>query len=144
MDNHRKRNILIALCDLALLAGAVPLRRLSEWMLTRESDCLWARLGGQCLTCGGTHFVRDLLSGRVVDAFWDNPYLFILTVFFALTLVLLNLSCLLGWRWAGRLLSRLYCFPVLIAFCAGLFVFLFVRNLPLLTRLAEGILARIG
>lgn len=89
------------------------------------------------MTCGGTHFVNDLLSGRIVDAFHDNEYLFLLTIYLAITMLLLNLYYLFRLTFAKKILSVMYNLTMLIVFLASIFAYLFIRNIPLWTRLIE-------
>ena len=123
------KKIIILSSDLACLIAALVCAPLSEALL-RDTDqvCVWMRFGGQCVTCGGTHFVNDLLSGRIGEAFSDNQLLFVLTVYALLTLIALNLWLLFDLAFAKEVLSRMYSIPSLIVFCVLFFAFLFWRN----------------
>ena len=104
-------------------------------MLTTSSQCLFLRLGGKCVACGGTHFVKALLNGNLTEAFHHNQYLFLLTVVLVLSLVLLNLYWLFGLNFAGKTLSKIYCVRGLIIATAALTVFFILRIAPIFIRL---------
>lgn len=114
--------------DLLVVPAMLLCRWLTTQMLATEKVCIWVRLGGQCITCGGTHFVNDLTSLRIMDAFWDNQFLFVLAVYFAVTWVLLNLHLLFRITFAKKMLMRMYSIPAVIAWCVAMFVFIFWRN----------------
>ena len=61
--------------DILLVIGCFVCRWLSGQMLESDTVCLFLLLGGKCITCGGTHFVRDLCSFRILDAMQDNVFL---------------------------------------------------------------------
>ena len=115
--------------DLLLIFGGLFCRWLSGRMLETETTCLWLLLGGQCVTCGGTHFVSSLLHGQIIEAFHHNEFLFICTVYLAVSLVLLHPYWLLGAKWAKKLLRLMYNIPTLLIFLMGMFLFLILRNL---------------
>ena len=117
--------------DVALPLLLIGCLWLSQFMLSFNNPCAWTLLGGQCLTCGGTHFVRDLLSGHILTAFTDNALLFLLTVYFAVTYILLHLHWLAGLPFARKVLSKMYNLPVFFAWIGFGGVFLIVRNIPM-------------
>ena len=127
----KNKRIGVIVFDVLLAGHLVAFRYLSEFMLTWGLDCQWEQMGGQCITCGGTHFVRDLLSGRIITAFCDNEYLFLLTIFFVVSFVLLNLYCLFDIKVCKKILSKMYCVPTLVIWVAGGLLFFVVRNIPL-------------
>ena len=133
---HRKK-IWIVSMDVLCLPAAILFRYLSALMLQGDSVCVWVRLGGQCITCGGTHFVNDLLSGRIGMAFWDNQFLFVLCVYFAVSWILLNLYWLFDLAFAKKMLGLMYNIPMLIIFCVAMFGFLFWRNIHLIPKLVQ-------
>lgn len=136
LRKHYKKIIVLSIDALCLII-ALCCKPLSELMLSSDTDCLWASLGGQCLTCGGTHFVNDLFSLRIADAFMDNQLLFIVTVYFAITLIVVNLLWLFNLSFALKILKWMYNIPVLIVFSVGTIAFLLWRNLPALIRAVE-------
>lgn len=134
---HYKKILILAadaLCVLAALIG----KPLSELMLQKTNQvCFWTLLGGQCPTCGGTHFVRDLLSGQLGAAFADNQLLFAATVYFAVSLIALNLWLLFDLGFAKKILRWMYNIPTLIIWGVGLIAFLLARNLPAMINLLQ-------
>lgn len=110
-------------------------------MLTWDTQCQWVRLGGKCVTCGGTHFVKALLNGRFAEAFQHNQFLFLLTVFLAVSFVLLNLYWLFDVKFAKVILSRVYRFPTLIIMLSLMVGFFLARNIPVFIRVAEILLS---
>jgi len=105
-------------------------------MLAGDGECPWLLLGGKCITCGGTHFVNALTGGRIAEAFGHNPFLFLLTVFFAVSWVLLHLH----WLWekpvAKCALQGMYSYRVLLVWIFGMVAFFFLRNLELFAKVA--------
>lgn len=132
---HKK--ILLPIADLLLIPALLFFRWLSGDMLSRASVCSWTLLGGKCVTCGGTHFVYALLHGRVAEAFSHNPFLFLLTIFFLVSYLLLHLSWLWEVPFAKKCLARFYSIPALIAGLSIMLVFFFVRNGPVFVRIYE-------
>lgn len=139
IKTHYKRilRIIIIALDVLYVPLAVICRGVSEAMLERGGVCAWTLAGIQCFTCGGTHFVNDLLSFRIVDAMIDNPLLFVIAVYLLVTLVALNLYLLFDLKFARRMLRLMYNLPVLIAFVIAAGVFFFVRNFDAFMNIGE-------
>ena len=112
----------------------IPVGALCYWltpvMLASDRPCTWTLMGGQCLTCGGTHFVNSLLSGHIGQAWHHNEFLFVLTVLLLLSWVLVHLHLLFHAAWAGKVLRVLYSIPSLIVAVSAMIVFLVIRNWP--------------
>ena len=124
--------------DIALLPVLFLCKQISNFLLKRTSSaCIWTALGGKCITCGGTHFIRDILSGNFAAAFRDNEFLFLLTVYFALSWLLCNLYWLFRCSLAKQLLARMYNRPTLILFCITAFAYVIIRNIPMWIRIGE-------
>ena len=135
LHKHYKKMIVLSADVLCILAVWIS-KPLSEALLQKtDKTCLWTVMGGQCPTCGGTHFVNDLLSGRIGAAFADNQFLFIATAYLAVSLIVLNLWLLFDLGFAKKMLGWMYNIPSLIVWGVGLLVFLIVRNLPMLGNL---------
>lgn len=130
IKKHYKR-IIIIICDLLVIPIIMLGRLLSDNMLdAAATECVWAQIGAKCITCGGTHFVKNICSGRFIDAFCDNQYLFILTAYLAITLVVLNLYFIFGLPWAKKLLLKMYSIAALIIAGVALIAFVVLRNIP--------------
>jgi hypothetical protein len=136
LKQHAKK-IGILSADLLSIPLAVYFRYLSERMLQTESTCVWVRLGGQCITCGGTHFCNDLLSGRIAAAFADNQFLFLLAVYFLVSWLALNLYWLFHLGFAKRILRWMYNIPTLIIGCVAMFAFLILRNTAMIGNILQ-------
>ena len=134
---HYKKILILAadvLCVLVALIG----KPLSELLLQKTNQaCFWTLFGGQCPTCGGTHFVRDLLSGQLGAAFADNQLLFVATVYLAVSLIALNLWLLFDLGFAKKILAWMYNIPTLIVWGVGVIAFILARNLPAMIRLVQ-------
>ena len=127
---NKKFHIITA--DILLLPALFLLEKLSDIMLTKTSEtCLFLRLGGKCVACGGTHFVNTLLNGKFAEAFGHNAFLFVLTVILAISFILLNLSVLFKLKFAKTILSKVYSVPGVIVGTAGLVVFFVARIAPM-------------
>ena len=137
IKKHYVKIIIIA-CDLLVLPLIMLCRSLSSKLLdVAATQCVWELLGAKCITCGGTHFVRDICSGRFIDAFFDNQYLFILAVYFLITLIALNLCFVFGVKWAKKLLIKMYSITALIIAGVGMVAFVVLRNIPFWIALAR-------
>lgn len=141
MSKQQKRNYLLLAADVLLIPGLFLCRWLAGFMLTWDTQCQWVRLGGKCVTCGGTHFVKALLNGQFAEAFQHNQFLFLLTVFLAVSFVLLNLYWLFDVKFAKVILSRVYRFPTLIIMLSLMVGFFLARNIPVFIRVAEILLS---
>lgn len=119
---------MVVAIDALIVPMAVICRFVSEIMLQGEGVCVWTLAGIECFTCGGTHFVNDLLSFRIVDAMVDNPLLFAITVYLLITLIALNLFLLANLKFAGRVLRLMYNLPVAAAWVVAACLFFFIRN----------------
>ena len=133
--NKRKYWLLAA--DLAILPGLLLCKLLSGFMLSYTTQCPWMALGGQCVTCGGTHFVNALSGGQIGAAFQYNPFLFLVTVFLALSLILLNLHWVFEVKYAKTVLTKLYSFPTLIVGLGLMLLFLVLRNIPVFIHVGQ-------
>ncbi len=134
---HRKRIVILA-CDALCVLAALICGPLSQALLQHTDQvCIWNAMGGQCLTCGGTHFVNDLLSFRIGAAFMDNQLLFVMTLYLLVSLIFLNLYLLFDLAFAKRVLKWMYNIPVLIVFCSFMLVFFIVRNVPMFLNFAQ-------
>ena len=132
------KKMLILLADLCCVLMALVSKPLSTVLLEKTNKtCLWTVMGGQCPTCGGTHFVNDLLSGRIGAAFMDNQFLFIATAYLAVSLIVLNLWLLFDWGFAKKVLGWMYNIPTLIVWGVGVLAFLIWRNLPMMTSMLQ-------
>ena len=129
--------IIILAFDVLCVPLAVICRSASEMMLQNDGICVWTMAGIRCFTCGGTHFVNDLLSFRILEAMVDNPLLFVVAAYLFVTLAALNLYRLFDLEFARRMLRLMYNVPVIIAFVISGGVFFFVRNFEAFMHLDE-------
>lgn len=113
---------------LLVVPAALFFRYLSGRMLQTSTVCSWQLLGAKCPTCGGTHFVNELLSGNILEALKHNAFLFLLTMFLAVSVVLLDLEVWFGLSFAKKLLRKMYTISMLIFFGVLLILFLILRN----------------
>ncbi len=136
---HYKKilRIIILTIDVLCVPAAMICQHLSGNMLQANAPCVWTTVGVQCFTCGGTHFVNDLLSFRLIDALVDNPLLFALSVYLLVTLIALNLYLWFDLKFAGRMLRLMYNVPVIIAWVISGCVFFFVRNFEAFMNIGE-------
>lgn len=139
LKKHRQGMLktIIITVDVLCIPLSVICRIISEGMLQADGVCVWTLAGIQCFTCGGTHFINDLLSFRLVDAMVDNPLLFVIAVYLFVTLVALNLYLLFDIKFARRALVLMYNVPVVIAFVIAVCVFFCLRNFEAFMHLDE-------
>lgn len=124
--------VFVIIVDVLLVPAAILCRWLSEQMLETDSSCLLLQFNGKCLSCGGTHFVRDLLSGRIFDAFLDNHFFFYVTLYLFVTLILANLYLLFNLKFSLKVLKCMYNIPALLVTIFLMLLFLFARNIPMI------------
>ena len=123
---HKKR-LLIAAHILAVPA-LILLHLLSDGLLSTRRECSWRRIGALCPTCGGTHFVNALSRGDLLGALRYNAFLFLLTVFFALTLIFIDLSVWFDLSFSKKALKKMYSLPMLITLGVIMILYLILRN----------------
>lgn len=124
---HKK--LLLLACHFLAAPAALFFRYLSGEMLKTHTVCSWLLLGAKCPTCGGTHFVNALFSGDILGALQHNAFLFLLTVFFGVSLIFLDLAVFFRVAFAEKALKKMYSIPSLIVFCTLLVLFTILRNL---------------
>lgn len=129
LRKHNKKIIILSADLLCVLLALISEPWSGALLQKADNTCLWTVLGLQCPTCGGTHFVNDLLSGRIGAAFMDNQFLFLATIYLAVSLILLNLRILFDWGFAKKMLGWMYNIPALITWGVGLLAFVILRNL---------------
>ncbi len=136
---HIKNNykFWVILLNAMILPGMYLCRWLTDQMLATDNPCVWTLLGGRCIACGGTHFVNDLCNFRFLTALQDNPYLFILTVFLAASILFLDLWLLFGKPYFKKLLNVMYNIPSLVIWLCSALLFLLARNIPVFTQLVQ-------
>ena len=86
----------VLLLDLGVLIFGVTARFLAEAMIGYLPDCVFARVGITCPSCGATRCVRAFFSGAFAEAFLLHPFLFCLILYAAAAFVCLNIGYLCG------------------------------------------------
>lgn len=124
-----KKKLFVLLLDLGLTILAFAAGPMTEWMLRIIPGCPVAGLGLQCPACGGTRCVRYFFSWNFADAFQANPFFFLLILYLAAALVLLNIGVMLKVQWAQRLARTMTCWQAVIATAILFAIFGVVRNL---------------
>ena len=127
-DAMRKKQTLLLLGDLAILALALLIPRLSQFLLNAGPPCVFARRGFLCPSCGGTRCVRYFFTGRFSQAFAMNPFIFILILYGIFWLFLVNLSCFTRWKPAQKAASFMVSPGVVISFAIAFALFGILRN----------------
>lgn len=136
LKKHYKKIIIIPI-DILVVPALVFFRWLSGQMLLTEKTCPWVLLGGQCISCGGTHFVNDFLSGKFFSAFLDNELLFVITIYIIIGFVFANLFCLSDFKFAKNALICMFNVFIIGYFALFAFAFLIVSNIPLFIEIAQ-------
>lgn len=131
------KKLLIIIMDVLLIPAGIICEKLTDNMLAVDDPCMWTLAGGKCATCGGTHFVNSLMNGHIIEAFHHNEYLFLLTVYLLVTIVLANIAVLAEKKMPAKILSHMYNVPAILTLCVLLLLFLILRNIPLWIRIAE-------
>ena len=141
LKKHYKKLLVIPF-DISLIPFFVICRLLSGLLLEKTNYvCTWVLLGGQCVTCGGTHFVNDFLSGRLHAAFLDNQLLFVVAIYFFISLILLNAWCLFDLEFAKHCLIHMYGFIAFGIFVLLMIWFVILRNIPAFINVTKILLA---
>ncbi len=123
--------------DILILPAIIFFERLSDYMLAINGQCLFKIVGGECVTCGGTHFVNAILNGKIIEAFNYNQFLFAVAVTAVTVWVLLHLVCFFSINWAKKALKKIFSLKSLLFWSLYVFAFLFLRNLDLLYSLIQ-------
>ena len=131
------KKLITIIFDVLLIPAGFICEKLTDVMLTTNELCLWVKVGGKCATCGGTHFVNAILNGHIIEAFHHNEYLFLLAIYFAVTIVLLNIVLLFEKKLPLKILKHMYNVPAVLILSVLLFLFIILRNIPLWIKLAE-------
>lgn len=134
---------LILLLDALILPGGCFCKWLTERMLAGGKPCTWAAVGIQCGTCGGTHCVQSFFSGDILSAFTWNPMVFFGILYVIATLVLLNLAFVFRRERPKTWLRNMYSVTALVTGVGVMMIFTYMRNAPLIARLAWGLVERI-
>lgn len=123
----RKQTILL-LADLCLLALVLAVPRLTNWMLESWPDCWVTKAGLLCPACGGTRCVRFLAQGRIWEALQSNWYMCLLLAYGGVLLLLSHFMVFSRMTIAGKALRILIKNAVLISLCVGFAIFGILRN----------------
>ena len=123
---HKKA--LLGAAHLLIIPGALFFRFLSGQMLAVTTVCSWQRIGAKCPTCGGTHFVNALLSGRIWEALQHNAFLFLLTLFLGVSWIFLDLAVFGDVAFAKKALQRLYTIRTPVYWGVLMVLFVLLRN----------------
>ena len=123
---HKKRLLIVA--HILAVPALILLHLLSDGLLSTRRECSWRRIGALCPTCGGTHFVNALSRGDLLGALRYNAFLFLLTVFFALTLIFIDLSVWFDLSFPKKALKKMYSLPMLITLGVIMILYLILRN----------------
>ncbi|MBQ8605649.1 MAG: DUF2752 domain-containing protein [Clostridia bacterium] len=135
LKKHKK--IIIVICDVLFVPFLFCCHLLTDYMLTLPPSCSFVRFGGKCITCGGTHFVNYITSFRIAEAFEQNQFLFVLSIYFGISIIFLNLYLLFNNSFAKKALLKMYNIPVLIIILSVMGVFFIVRNIPMFTGMGK-------
>ena len=127
-DAMRKKQILLLLGDLAILALALLIPRFSKLLLDAGPACIFTRWGLLCPACGGTRCVRYFFTGRFSLAFAMNPLIFILILYGIFWLFLVNLGCFARWKPAQKAASFMVRPGVVVSFAIAFALFGILRN----------------
>ena len=133
----QKHKWLLLLGDVLAVPAAILCRLLTQHMLLADKPCPWTLFGGQCVTCGGTHFVNTLCSGQLGEAFFHNQFLFALTVLALGCWILLHLWLFCKLQPAKKVLYGICSIPGLITVLSVMFLFLLWRNIPVFVRIGQ-------
>lgn len=128
---------ILILGDIIIIPALFFCKWFSQFLLDLPGDCIWTLMGGQCITCGGTHFVNALLKGQFADAFFHNQLLFICAAVLLISYILLHLWYFGKMSFAQKTLRAIYSIPGLIVFCCGIIAFLLIRNIGLIQKVSD-------
>ncbi len=118
----------ILICDFILIICFVLALLFLEKIALPE--CYIHKLSGLlCISCGGTRMIISLLHFRISEAFFFNPFMFLLLIYGGLFVLLLNISIIN--KKAIQLIKKLYCLKVCYAWCVFGVLFTILRNLKL-------------
>lgn len=98
MRDIKKGRCGILILDGVLLSFGLAAKFLAGVMIDYLPDCIFARRGITCPACGATRCVKELFSGHWGKAFLLHPFLFCLSFYLAVALLLLNIGYLVPER----------------------------------------------
>lgn len=98
MDPIRKGRLMVLAVDAGVVVLGLLAKHLAVWMIRWLPDCIYARWGVTCPSCGATRCVREFFSGHFPQAFRLHPFFFCLIFYLAAAMLLLNLGYLLPQR----------------------------------------------
>lgn len=102
MDLIKKKRLWILGIDGAAVILGIAARPLAVGLIRWLPDCIFARMGVTCPSCGATRCVRELFSGHWKAAFYLHPFIFCLSFYLAAALLLLNVGYLFPQRHCQR------------------------------------------
>ncbi len=126
-----------AAIDILLVPALVFCERLSGFMIAQNSVCEWTRYGILCGTCGGTRMVNSILHGEFIKAFNLNQFLFLCTIYLAVSLIVLNLAWVFNVGFAKKMIRKMYNLAAVITVLVLFVLFIAIRNIPFIIRLVE-------
>lgn len=130
MSVARRKNIVtVCIVDFLAVALAFLLRPVTRIMFDSLPDCVFARMGFLCPSCGGTRCINQLSRGRLVEAFMYNPCVFLMVVYMLLILVVANLGYLFNVSMARKIFKAITNYKVIITIAVCYAVFGIIRNI---------------
>lgn len=124
-----KRNTKIIFFDIIIIISSFSL--ITILLNINMPACYIKKFAGiDCPTCGGTRMVLSLLKFQPINAFFYNPFLFLVLIYGCLFFLLVNISIFN--KKAIQLIKKLYCLKMCYVWCAGLIIFSILRMLKLL------------
>ena len=116
----KKRAYWVIALDAAVLLLLLFVKEIAEWMMRCLPACFFkTHFGIDCTTCGATRCVYSLAGFNFASAFGYNPYIFCLSFYLLILLVLLNLM-VFGVKFAKKAIRALASWK---AFYAWLFLY---------------------
>lgn len=130
MRNTSKiRIFLLLIADFLFIPICVLCEHLTDHMLSQSGVCIWTLMGIQCLTCGGTRLVNQLLNGHIFQAFQLNPFIFLTILCLCVSYILLHLWWIWDMPHARKILKHVFSKYGLLVYTVCMVLFLILRNI---------------
>ncbi|MGN1162172.1 MAG: DUF2752 domain-containing protein [Candidatus Fimenecus sp.] len=128
IKNSRRLSILLVLIlDFSIVICATVLKKALPFLMGLLPDCVFAKYGLPCPSCGGTRCVYSLVCGKIPEAFFYNQFFFTASIYAFFAFILINIAVLFKSQFAEKLVKAMISYKALIAFAVLYAAFAFFR-----------------
>ncbi|MBE7064894.1 MAG: DUF2752 domain-containing protein [Ruminococcaceae bacterium] len=125
------RYCILGLDTLLIVFGLIG-KSIIKLMYAYMPECILAKNGIPCPSCGATRCVSSILKGDFASAFIHNQFFFCLAVYLALSIVFLNMGYVFNVPFAKKVTDVMFHYKTVIIIALIYFVFGITRMLIVL------------